>query len=480
MKGNSSNDELESISAKADEFLSELEGDANKRSGRLSSNGDIIDTAGHLVTLAISNSQRMNCQLESIEFTDSEIVLSAILYPNKEYASPVPFVIDKSTIKGWTGDGSAIQLVMPNEHDSVEISLRKTYATSVENKIVEIVKSLGEHNIQYIVEKDQQHRKVPARNKAHNLGLEASKEHHAIKNCQANIGPKPDYLPFFQSIRLGRPEEYWKMIYNNADAGMAIYEFGILAGICFSLTHIFASGEGYGYMFVSVVFSMVSYKACRRLYRKKATFNLSLVLALMSFSATPVGFVISRLNPQSASEIFGIIVAMFGICSFTAYAWSSSRRTIPKILMSILTANLATTFGALGFASIDIMPSSFYRKGIAYANADRLNDAKEALSSAIREQPDNPAFLLARGSLLIRTGDYENAASDLEKANKIGFDDKKKALEARKMEAFAIYRAQRYSKVCELSRRASSNEKPDWTEELFDNEFKDFVRSNCQ
>lgn len=424
MQKDNSIDELENLSARADKLLLRLEEDAGVQSCHSPASRSIIHTPGHLVELAISKSQRMKCQLKSIEFTESEILLSALLYPEKVHASPVPFAIDKSTIKGWTGDGSAIELVLPDEHYYVKISQRQTYGISGKNKIVDIVEALRDRNIAYINEESMQRLEHTA--KPSNLDPEEQKEVKTENLNQANTGQKPDYIRFFQSVRPGKPEAFWRKIYNNADTGMALYEFGILFGICYSLARILAGGEGYGYMFFALMFSLASYRACRRLYRKKATFNLSLVLALMSFSMTPVGFAISRQSPQSSQGIYATFVAILGICAFITYIWSSSRKTVPRLLMSILTANMATTFSMLGFVLIDIMPSNLYRKGLANASVNRIEDAKKSFNRAIETKPENAAYLLARGNLLLRAGDYSKAAGDLEKANEIGFDESTK------------------------------------------------------
>lgn len=477
MQKDNSIDELGNLSARADELLLRLEESAGVQSNQPPTSRSIIHTPEHVVELAINKSQRMKCQLQSIEFTESEILLSALLYPERAHASPVPFVIDTSTIKGWTGDGSSIELVLPDEHYSVKISQRQAYGTSGKNKIVDIVDALRDRNIAYISERNMQRLERTA--KPRNLDPEEQKEVSPVNLDQVNTGPKPDSIRFFKSVRQGKPEAFWRKIYNNADTGMARYEFGILVGICYALGRIFAGGEGYGYMFFAFMFSLASYRACRRLYRKKATFNLSLVIALMSFSMTPVGFAISRQSPQNSQGIYAAVTAIFGICAFITYIWSSSRKTVPRLLMSILTANMATMFSMLGFVSIDIMPSNLYRKGLAYASVNRIEDAKKSFNGAIEAKPENPAYLLARGNLLLRAGDYNKAASDLEKANQIGFDDNKKDLAAMRQEVIATFLAKRYSRMCELSRRLSSYNYLGSAVEPLDREIKDYVNSNC-
>lgn len=413
--------ELADLAAKAEEYLSALDNISDAPSVELAGQRCIIYTPDNYAEIAITKTQRAKFSLEFIEFNRSQILLSVLLYPDNEYASPVSKVTDKSSVVGWYGDSDTIHLVLPSTHEMITIGTKQDRTMPRTNKIVDIVEELRVHDIKFIAEEDR-----PGADLVASVAQGNMREPVKTSDRSKALVTSSQGAPLYRNIQAGAPGKLWSMFRPE-------YMKLIVYGLFFSSIIEGIRGDGWGLAVTSMVTAVIAYcslpaKIERRSWAKKSLPKVELNLSAFFFVQTYLSIYIMALNSSRGGSFsyfyaVGISLLMALIAPF-AYWYSSNRQFAARFFLAIC-CSAAVIASILLFCTGAAASAKMQNAiGISYYRDRDYKASLEAYSRAIAINPLNTTYATNRGWAFYYLGDKKSALEDVNRALKISPKEK--------------------------------------------------------
>ena len=413
--------ELADLAAKAEEYLSILDNNSDTPTADLPEEGCIVYTPGNYVEIAITKTQRAKCSLEFIEFNPSQILLSVLLYPDNEYASPVPRTIEKSSIVGWYGDSDTIHLVLPSTHEMITIGKKQDCAVPHANKMVEIIEGLRVNDIKFIAEEDRPGGYLVASTAQSNI-----QEPVKASDRSQNLVTSSQGTLLYQNIQAGAPAKLWSKLPMKYLKGVVLLLFfvSIIQAI---------RGDGWGLAVSTLVTAIIAYcalpaKTEKRSWVKKplpeVNLNISAYFFVLAYVNTYISthFSISKGGLSSFHSVgFSLLIALIAPL---IYWYSSNRQLAARFSLAICCSAAVIASILLFYTGAAESAKMQNAIGISYYRDRDYKESLEAYSRAISINPLNTTYATNRGWAFYYLGDKKRALEDANRALKISPKDK--------------------------------------------------------